>query len=74
MSIILRTLKKLIDKTIRKVDLLDESLHKTQHAYQGGKRIESAIHIIISILDKLLNDSEIALTMVIGISGAFDNT
>lgn len=56
MSFILKTLEKLI---FRRTDLLVEPLYKSQHAYQGGKETESAIHSLISILDKSLGDKEI---------------
>lgn len=74
MSFILKTLEKLVDKRLRKVDIMNCPLEKSQHAYQPGKSTESALHDLIHHIDLALDNQMINYTVFIDISGAFDNT
>lgn len=74
MSFVLKTLEKLIDKRIRHVDLMKKPLISSQHAYQQGKSTESALHDLVTHVDKALASKSVNISVFIDISGAFDNT
>jgi ribonuclease HI len=74
MSFILKTLEKLIDRRIRDIDLKDNPLDKSQHAYQPGKGTESALHCLITEIEKNVQNKGTSITVFIDIEGAFDNT
>lgn len=73
-SFLFKTLEKLVDKKIRFIDLEHNKLDSSQHAYQEGKGTESAIHSLLSYIEKALDSDKINLTVFIDISGAFDKT
>ena len=74
MSFLLKTLEKLIDKHVRLYDLKVNKLNSKQFAYQEGKGTETALHDIITTIEKSLKKREIALGVFIDIEGAFDST
>ena len=74
MSFILKGLEKLIDREIREVDLIVNPLRNEQHAYRRGRGTESAIHNLVNYIEKSTERNKINITVLIDISGAFDNT
>lgn len=74
MSFILKTLEKLIDFNIRNKVLPTFPLHKFQHAYQPGKGTDTALHSLVSEVEKNILSQGMSLAVFIDIEGAFDNT
>lgn len=74
MSFILKTLEKLIDRRIREKDLEIRPLSNSQHAYQQGKGTESALHYLVTEIEKNTRNDNASLVAFIDIEGAFDNT
>lgn len=74
MSFILKILEKLIDRRIRDIELKDNMLHNAQHAYQAGKGTESALHSLITDIEKQFPIKGSTMAVFIDIQGAFDNT
>lgn len=74
MSFILRNLEKLIDRRIREKDLIAKPLSSSQHAYRQGKGTESALHYLVTEIEKNTRNEDISLVAFIDIEGAFDNT
>jgi Reverse transcriptase (RNA-dependent DNA polymerase) len=52
MSFILKTLEKLIEKYIRETVLEARPLHTNQFAYLVGKSTDSALHFLVSKMEK----------------------
>lgn len=74
MSFLLKTLEKLIDNKIREKGFLKTPIHKSQHAYRKGKSTESALHDLLTIIEKNNKGKMMTLVAFLDISGAFDNT
>lgn len=74
MSFVLKTMEKLIDNKLRKVDRLDEKIHKDQHAYREGKGTATALDDAATILENCLDKGGKALAVYLDIKGAFDQT
>jgi ribonuclease HI len=74
MSFILKVLEKLIDRNIRDKALGSKPIDKDQHAYQTGKDTNSAIHQLVTKIERTLANDGTSLTIFLDISGAFDNT
>lgn len=73
LSFLTKTLEKLLDKRLRRVDLRDK-IDRQQHAYQEGKSTDSALHDLITYIEKSFRAKKVNLTMFIDLQGAFDNT
>jgi len=54
--------------------LVDLPLHPRQHVYQAGKSTESALHQLVSRLERALDQKQYALGVFFNIEGAFDNS
>lgn len=74
MSFVLKTMEKLVDKKIRKVDSIDTKLHKNQHAYREGKGTATALDEAATILENCLSKGGKAVAVYVDIKGAFDQT
>jgi len=72
-SFLLKTLERLIDRYIRDSVLLVHPLQKNQHAYQPGKSTETALHSLVTRIERTLERQEYALAVFLDIEGAFDN-
>jgi len=48
-------------------------LQKNQHAYQSGKSTETALHSLVTRIERTLERQEYALGVFVDIEGAFDN-
>ena len=67
-------MEKIVDQYIRENNLANFPLHRLQFAYQQGKSTETAIHSLVTVIEKAIESKQIALCAFIDISGAFDNT
>lgn len=74
MSFVLKTMEKLVDNKLRKVDGLDNKLHPAQHAYREGKSTATALDDAATILENCLAKGGKALGLYLDIKGAFDQT
>lgn len=73
-SFLLKTMEKVINIHLGNEVLSKNPLHKNQYAYQSGKSTETALHNLVTKIEKALNEKEVALCAFIDIEGAFDNT
>ena len=64
----------MIDRYLREGPLVDLPLHPRQHAYQAGKSRESALHQLVSRLEKAPDQTQYALGVFFDIEGAFDTS
>jgi ribonuclease HI len=74
MSFVLKTLEKLVERRIREKTISENSFDKSQHAYQAGKDTNTALHELVTELEKNLSRKQTALTVFIDIAGAFNCT
>lgn len=74
MSVQLKLLEKMIDNKIRNEIELTKPINIDQHAYQKGKSTETALHDLITYIEKNLQNKTHTLAVFIDIEGAFDNT
>ena len=73
-SFLLEGLEKVIDRYLWDGPLVDLPLHLRQHAYQAGKSTESALHQLVSRLEKAIDQRQYALGVFFDIEGVFDNS
>jgi hypothetical protein len=73
-SFLLKTLERLVDRYLRDEVLALKPLHPNQHAYQAGKSVETALRQLVVLVEKALDQQEVALGVFLDIEGAFDNT
>lgn len=73
-SFLLKTLERLVERFVKDGALALMPLHPSQHAYQAGKSVETALHPIVSRIEKALHHKELAAGAFLDIEGAFDNT
>ncbi|XP_070854154.1 uncharacterized protein [Drosophila suzukii] len=71
-SFLLKSFERLIGLHIRSV-MDSKQLSAAQHAYSKGKSTESALHAVVSQIEKSLNHKEYALAAFLDIEGAFNN-
>jgi hypothetical protein len=71
-SCLLKVLERLIDHHIRYTDGLEVSVN--QHAYLSGRSTDTALHHLISKIEKALSQKQSALCTFLDIDGAFNNT
>lgn len=64
----------MIDHKIRNRFSAIASLHPLQFTYQKGKSAESALHSLVTRLEKTLEDKKIALSALIHFEGVFGST
>lgn len=74
MSFILKSLEKILDNRIRRKELVENPMERSQHAYIAGKGTESALHEFITNVEKSFKYKEHCFSVFIDIAGAFDNT
>ena len=71
-SFLLKGLERLLDAYIRE-NLPKELISNDQHAYLKGKSTETALHEVVSCIEKGLADKEYTLATFLDIEGAFNN-
>ena len=67
-------MQRLVERFLRDEALALMPLHPTQHAYQAGKSVETALHQLVAWLEKMLDQQETAVGVFIDTEGAFGNT
>ncbi|MCP3666940.1 MAG: hypothetical protein GY696_31350 [Gammaproteobacteria bacterium] len=72
-SFVLKTLEKLVDRYIREDALVNHPLSTNQHAYIAGRSTETALHKLVSRIERSFYKKEYALAVFLDIEGAFDN-
>ena len=72
-SFILKLMERLVDRYIRKVPLVENTLRREKHAYQEGKSAETALAEAFMEIEKGIK-SGFALTVLLDIEGAFNRT
>ncbi|XP_070068109.1 uncharacterized protein [Drosophila takahashii] len=70
-SFILKTLEKLLDLQIR--NDVGRLMSFNQHAYTKVKSVETALHSLVTTVERALHIKEKALGAFVDISGAFNN-
>ena len=75
-SFLLKTMERLVDRFLRDEKLALQPLHPNQHAYQAGKSVETALHLLVVRVEKALDQQESALGIFLDIEGRLttDNT
>jgi hypothetical protein len=73
-SVLLKTMEKLVDRFIRVGPLKEYPRHRNQHAYQIGKSTETALHNVVTRIEKAIEHKELALCAFLDTEGAFDRT
>jgi ribonuclease HI len=73
-SFMLKGMEKVLDQYLRDEVLSHAPLHKNQHAYQKAKSTITALHRLVSSIERAHEAKEIALCAFMDIEGAFDNT
>ena len=53
-------MERLVDRYLRDETLAIVQLHPNQHAYQAGKSVETALHQLVVLAEKVLDQQEIA--------------
>ena len=72
-SFFIKTVERLIDRYIRDGTLVRSPLNKNQHAYLAGKSTDTALHNLVSKIERALVNKEYALGIFLDIEGAFNN-
>jgi len=67
-------MESLVGRFVRDEILAFMPKHPNQHAYQGGKSMETALHQLVVWVEKALDQQETALGVFLDIEGAFNNT
>lgn len=72
-SFFLKGLERLIDRYLK--EKMDETqyLHASQHAFQQGRSTDTALHELITNVEKTISDKEYMISTFMDIEGAFDN-
>lgn len=73
-SFLLKTLERLVDRHIRDGALACMPVQQSQHAYQTGKSVETALHDLVGEIEGALTRKEATLCVFLDVEGAFDNT
>ena len=71
-SFLMKTLEKMIDRYLMEVALKQHPIHKDQHAYSKGRSTDTALHAVVSRIEKALHFGEVALGLFFDVEGAFD--
>ncbi|MCP3668559.1 MAG: hypothetical protein GY696_39775 [Gammaproteobacteria bacterium] len=74
LSFVQKGLERLVERFVRDTALVRRPLHANQHAYRTGRSTETALHGLVSEIQKALDWKEYALGVFFDIQGAFDNT
>ena len=72
-SIMLKIMEKILHEFINSAYIDKHPLSKIQFAYKTGKSTVTALHTLVSKIEKTLSAKEIALCAFLDIEGAFDN-
>ena len=73
-SFLLKTLERLVDRHIREYALVERPVQISQHTYQAGRSVETALHHLVGVVEGALERKRSVLSVFLDIEGAFDNT
>jgi hypothetical protein len=73
MSVLFKTLERLVPWHIEETNLIDRPMHKSQYGFRKGKSTDQALSKAVNIIEKGLNQGKYVLGVFFNISGAFDN-
>jgi hypothetical protein len=73
-SFFLKTVGRLVDRHLRDGALVVKPLHSNQHAYQAGKSTETALHQLVVLVKKALDQRELAMGVFLYTEGAYSYT
>jgi ribonuclease HI len=73
MSVLFKTLERLVLWHIEEVVLKDKPMHKNQFGFRKGKSTEHALSKAVNFIEKGMNQGNYVLGVFCDISGAFDN-
>jgi hypothetical protein len=65
---------RLVDRYLRDETPALRPLQPNQHAYQTSKSVDTALHQVVVLAEKALDQREIALGVFLDIKGAFNST
>ena len=71
-SFVLKTLERLVDLYVRSDVLCGNPLHGGQHAYLPGRSCESALHSLVTKIERGMDSKEYCLGVFLDIQGAFN--
>lgn len=71
-SFLLKTMERLVDLEVRTC-LPRGLLARSQHAYMKGRSTETALHEVVSFIEKGMNSKDYVLAAFLDIEGAFNN-
>jgi ribonuclease HI len=72
-SFLLKVLERIMDYEIKYVIRNSRNFHPNQHAYTAGRSTESALHDVVSVIEKAVYGRKYCLGVFLDIQGAFDN-
>ena len=73
-SFLLKTLERLVDRYLKIGPLVKHPLAATQYAYRECRSTETALHHLVSRVERQLEMKEYAIGAFLDIKGAFDST
>jgi hypothetical protein len=73
MSVLFKTLERLVLWHIEDTNLTDRPMHESQYGFRKGKSTDQALSKAVNIIEKGLNQGEYVLGVFCDILGAFDN-
>lgn len=71
-SFVLKTLERILDEHIRSL-VTTSGLSNSQHAYMKGKSTETALHEVVSTVERGLFYKQYTMAAFLDIEGAFNN-
>lgn len=71
-SFLLKTFERVIETFVRE-NLEEVLVAKSQHAYKKGRSTDSALHSVVTIVERSLESKEYTLATFLDIEGAFNN-
>lgn len=72
-SFLLKTMERLVELHVRESLPEIHGIHKAQHAFRVGRSTESALHHLVSQIEKGFHHKEFSLCSFLDIEGAFNN-
>lgn len=72
-STLLKIMEKIIYEHVTSTTMQNEPLNRFQFAYQSNKSTVTALHELVTKVEKTISNKEIALAAFLDIEGAFDN-
>ena len=71
-SFLIKTLERMVDRYLVERIISADPLHENQHAYRRGRSTETALHAVVSKIERSLHHKDVALAVFFDVEGAFD--